>query len=52
MANQTSPTTQAPVTVESFMADRKAFWTSFTGAATIATAVVIGIVGLMAIFLV
>jgi hypothetical protein len=52
MANQTSPANQAPLTVEALMADRKAFWTTFTGAATIATAVVIAIVVGMAIFLV
>jgi hypothetical protein len=47
----TAPTT-APVTFEALMAERKAFWGSFTSAATIATVVVIGIVVLMAIFLV
>ncbi len=52
MAQNTPSPTQAPVTVESLMAERQAFWHSFTGAATIAAGVVIAIVVGMAIFLV
>jgi hypothetical protein len=52
MADQTSSTPKAPLTVEALMADRQAFWTSFTGAATIATAAVIALVVALAVFLV
>jgi hypothetical protein len=52
MADQTPSPTSSPVTVDAFMADRQAFWSSFTGAVTIAAGAVALLVIGMAIFLV
>jgi hypothetical protein len=52
MADNTTPSPQAPVTFDALLADRQAFWGSFTNATTIAAGAVIALVVLMGIFLV
>jgi hypothetical protein len=52
MTDTHSTPTTAPVTFDALMAERQAFWGSFTSATTGATIAVIVLVILMAIFLV
>ena len=52
MADTPRPTATEPVTFEALMAERTSFWGSFTSATTYATIAVVGLVVLMAIFLV
>lgn len=52
MADQTHAADQTPITVESLLAERQSFWSSFTGAVTIATVAVVALVIAMAVFLV
>jgi len=52
MADHSTPTTQAPVTFDELMADRQAFWGSFTSATTLAAGALVVLIILMAIFLV
>ena len=49
---ETAPTSDAPVTFDSLMAERMTFWSSFTSATTIATVAVVVLLVLMGIFLV
>jgi hypothetical protein len=51
MANPSTSTPKTPVTFDAFMADRQAFWGSFTSATTIAAGALVVLLILMAIFL-
>jgi len=52
MADQTHTADQTATTVDSLMAERQSFWSSFTSAVTIATIAVVALVIGMAVFLV